>query len=262
MAWKAVARSAIGTSHQKQQVPCQDYGGYKLLNNVIIGAVADGAGSAKYANVGAKLAVETVITYLARLQARLQKRKPNCEALKQPISGEEANKRFVKIVKKVVATLQKQATSNSYAMKDLACTLLVFVATPYWIAAMQIGDGFIVVHSQGGDYQMLFLPHKGEFINQTTFVTSKNALREMQVVVLHRKQEFICAATDGLERVAIDMSNWTAFPPFFKPLLEYLEETSEPEQEDVYITSFLNSARLNERTDDDKTLLLCLFNHQ
>lgn len=49
MAWKAVARSTVGTSHLKQQMPCQDYGDYKVLNKVIIGAVADGAGSAKYA---------------------------------------------------------------------------------------------------------------------------------------------------------------------------------------------------------------------
>ena len=47
MQWRAIARSTVGTSHIKQQMPCQDYGGYKVLNNVIIGAVADGAGSAK-----------------------------------------------------------------------------------------------------------------------------------------------------------------------------------------------------------------------
>ena len=61
MNWKAIARSAIGTSHIKQQMPCQDYGDYKIINNAIIGVVADGAGSAKYSDVGAKLAVDTVL---------------------------------------------------------------------------------------------------------------------------------------------------------------------------------------------------------
>ena len=61
MTWKAIARSAIGTSHQKQRLPCQDYGDYKILNQTLVGAVADGAGSAKYADIGAKLAVETVL---------------------------------------------------------------------------------------------------------------------------------------------------------------------------------------------------------
>ena len=61
MNWKAIARSAIGTSHIKQQMPCQDYGDYKIIDDAIIGVVADGAGSAKYSDVGAKLAVDTVL---------------------------------------------------------------------------------------------------------------------------------------------------------------------------------------------------------
>ena len=46
MGWKAIARSAVGTSHQKQKIPipCQDCGNYRIFKDVIVGAVADGAG--------------------------------------------------------------------------------------------------------------------------------------------------------------------------------------------------------------------------
>lgn len=37
MNWKAVARSAIGTSHQKQGIDCQDYGAYRIFDDVIVG---------------------------------------------------------------------------------------------------------------------------------------------------------------------------------------------------------------------------------
>ena len=47
----------------------------------------------------------------------------------------------------------------------------------------------------------------------------------MRVRVLPGQQKFICASTDGLERVAIRMSDWTPFPPFFQPLEEYMVET-------------------------------------
>ena len=124
---------------------------------------------------------------------------------------------------------------------------------------MQIGDGFIVARLREGEDQLLFTPDKGEFINETTFVTSANAINEMRVRVLPGQQKFICASTDGLERVAIRMSDWTPFPPFFQPLEEYMVETSHPEQEDEYIKNFLDSERLNAKTDDDKTLLLCLY---
>lgn len=256
MAWKAVVRSSVGTRHQKKQQPCQDYGNYCILNhNVIVGAVADGAGSAKYADVGAKLAVEAVITIVREIATSPQPK----ENLSHPLNEQEARKLFSKIVAEVVATLEEKAIQESYAIADLACTLLVVVATPHWLAAMQIGDGFIVVGLQGEAYQLLFQPDKGEFVNQTTFVTSPHALDEMQVDVLLGQHKFICAATDGLERVAIRMNDWTPFLPFFKPLEEYLWETHHPEQDDEYIKSFLNSERLNARTDDDKTLLLCLY---
>jgi len=124
---------------------------------------------------------------------------------------------------------------------------------------MQIGDGCIAVRCQKEEPQLLFQPDKGEYINETTFVTSAKAVDAMRVCVRSHKPEFICAATDGLERVAIRMSDSTLFAPFFQPLEEYLRETSNPEQEDEYLISFLDSDRLNARTDDDKTLLLCCY---
>jgi serine/threonine protein phosphatase PrpC len=272
--WRAIVRSAIGTGHQQEQHPCQDYGGNRILNDVIVGAVADGAGSAAYSDIGAKLAVETTLSYLATSEAWLQKRNYSWHSLSQPPSEEQVKRLFTKSVGKVRSTLQKQATESGYSMDDLACTLLAFLATPQWIAAMQIGDGFIVVRrsmswrqavlandfiTQGEDYQLLLQPSKGEFANQTTFVTSLDALEEIQVRVLSGHQTFICVATDGLENVAIRLKDWTPFSPFFKPLEEYMQETAHPEQNDDYLVSFLTSERLNERTDDDKTLLLCLY---
>lgn len=255
MDWKAIARSETGTSHKKQQLPCQDYGQFIICHNVILGAVADGAGSAKYSDVGAKLTVETALNELLQLGEYTL----HLHCAPQPLPDEQARTIFANTLKEVVKALQEQAASSDYSVNDLACTLLVFLATPNWVAAMQIGDGFIVVRLREGENQLLFTPDKGEFINETTFVTSANALNEMRVRVLPGQQKFICASTDGLERVAIRMSDWTPFPPFFQPLEEYMVETSHPEQEDEYIRNFLDSERLNAKTDDDKTLLLCFY---
>lgn len=259
MGWKAIARSTVGTSHLKQQLPCQDYGSCKILNNIIIGAVADGAGSAKYADIGAKIAVERVLKYLDGVEKWLQKHKNVGQINPQPLPQLEARRLFTQTVNKVVAAMEAQAQRGGYSIEDLACTLLVVIATPTWVAAMQIGDGFIVVRPQQEQPQLLFPPDKGEYVNETTFVTSANALDGMKVEVREGKQEFICVSTDGLERVAIRMSDNTPFTPFFQPLEEYLQETSHPEQSDEYLMSFLDSDRLNARTDDDKTLLLCCY---
>ena len=298
MVWKGVSRHAIGTSHKDQDMPCQDYGDYCILGDLIIGAVADGAGSAKYSDVGAKLAVKTTLKYLKygiiesprsrecdheKFDFILSDQKTNKllkltilppefvlklfkKTMTKTTAGlrkEKAIELFVNTVKEVNIALKNEANNNGYLINDLACTLLVFVATPHWIAAMQIGDGFIVVCPQDSeddsDYKIIFKPDKGEFVNETTFVTSTNALDEMQVEVLEGTQEFICASTDGLEKVAIRTNNWLPFPPFFKPLKEYMYETPNPKAEHKYLDEFLNSDQLNARTNDDKTLLLCLY---
>ncbi|MBN3951333.1 MAG: protein phosphatase 2C domain-containing protein [Nostoc sp. NMS7] len=263
MNWKAIGRSAIGTSHENQGIVCQDYGDYRIFQDVIIvGAVADGAGSAKHSDVGAKLAVETVLKCFSDINESPQKEEELEPGYSKGLSKEEAQKLFATIVKKAIAKLHEQAAKENYSVNDLACTLLVFLATPDWFAAMQIGDGFIGMRSQDSEYQLLFQTDKGEFANETTFITSANAVKEMQVKVISEKQEFICASTDGLEKVAIRLSDWEAFSPFFKPLEEFLHEPVNGEDEDKYLMQFLNSERLNSRTDDDKTLLLCLFDRE
>lgn len=260
--WRAVTRWATGTRHQQQGMPCQDYGGDRILNDILVGAVADGAGSAAHAEVGARVAVHAVLDFLTASEDWLLKHQKSWDSLPQDSIEALAQKFFGRTVEKVNATLQQQAHQGGYPVSELACTLLAVLATPHWIAAMQIGDGFIVVRLHEQEYKLLFHPDKGEYANQTTFVTSSDALQAMQTRVVVGQPQFICAATDGLEKVAIRRVDAMPFPPFFNPLEEYLWETSTPHHDDEYLVSFLESDRLNQRTDDDKTLLLCLYTHK
>jgi len=259
MKWKTIVRCEVGTSHQKRQMPCQDYGHYVLIEdlNAVVGAVADGSGSAKYSEVGSKLAVDTVLSHLKEYLEWLNKEKID---LRQPISEAKAREVFGLTLARVVNVLKTKASASLFPLKELACTLLAFVATPDWIAAMQIGDGFIVVRClEDSSYRLLFTPIKGEYASQTTFVTSSNALSEMKVTVLSGNKKFICASTDGLERVALNICDWIPGEIFFQPLEQYMQMSNDPEKEDKYIVNFLQSERLNTRTEDDKTLLLCMY---
>ncbi|MBE9140590.1 protein phosphatase 2C domain-containing protein [Nodosilinea sp. LEGE 07088] len=276
MGWRAIARSAIGTRHQEQQQPCQDYGAVVVAapraerdrHGVIVGAVADGAGSARHSDIGAKLAVATTLRYLAGSEAWLQKRQRSWQRWPQAPSAELMRRVFTKAVVRSQTQIAQRANAQGWEPDDLACTLLAFLATPDWLAAMQIGDGFMVMSygqpevsgvPANADYQLLFRPDRGEFANQTTFITAANALATMQVAVVGQPPRFIAAATDGLERVALRLKDWAPFAPFFSPLEEYLWETPHPEADDAYLISFLTSERLNQKTDDDKTLVLCRY---
>lgn len=259
MNWRTVTRCVPGSRHMNEGLSCQDYGGDRTLNQVLIGAVADGAGSAAHAEVGAQLATTIILDYLEASEKWLQKQQSSWLTLPNEHVKEVAQEFFTKAVKYILKKLDQQVQANRYEMQDVACTLIAFVATPHSIAAMQIGDGFIVVRLKDQNYTLMFQPDKGEYANQTTFLTSPNALSTMKTQVVFGSQSFICAATDGLESVAIRRSDWTPFSPFFNPLEEFMAETVNPDQNDGYLVDFLTSERLNQRTNDDKTILLCLY---
>lgn len=271
MGWKGITRSLCGTRHQQQGLPCQDFGAHWIGDEVVVGAIADGAGSAKYADVGAQLAVTTLVEYLKASNQWLYSHQSSWTTLPPAALAGTTRKCFTKGIKAVQTAIQQQAQHHGGAMDDFACTLLAFLATPQWIAACQIGDGFIVVRSadapanveasgsNDSPYTLLFKSDKGEYANQTTFVTSNTALNALQTQVFMSAPAFICASTDGLESVAIRQRDAFPFPPFFRPLDEFMDETPNPEQNDEYIMTFLQSDRLNQRTDDDKTLLMCQF---
>ena len=53
-----------GINHVKSNIPCQDYIFSKTFNNITVIALADGAGSYKQTEVGAKISTEFVANFI------------------------------------------------------------------------------------------------------------------------------------------------------------------------------------------------------
>ncbi len=62
--WRYIVRSAIGVAHQQLGLPCQDNAGCFVKENCLIGVVADGAGSAKFAEIGSQSLVKTTLEFI------------------------------------------------------------------------------------------------------------------------------------------------------------------------------------------------------
>ncbi len=248
MPWKTVAESSIGSAHIKKSLPCQDFGEIRHISKgLIIGACSDGAGSAAHSEIGAQQAVDAALRSLERQGFSLLK------------DEESARKCFTAVVAEVRENLLAAAQLHDVDVKQLNCTLLCFVATPKRLVAAQIGDGFLVIHKPAGDYELLFQPDRGEFANQTVFVTSSRALKALQVGLYVGDLDFVAAGSDGLLNVAVKYKDWTPHGPFFDPFYTYMTEIPPQEELNTEIKSFLDSDRLNKRTDDDKTLMLCYY---
>lgn len=256
MSWKIVSCSEQGPSHKEFKVSCQDYVNcyYEKNKDLVIGAVSDGSSSAKHSYFGAKLAVNLSIEYI----------KKNWN---QSLNNEEKTKElFEKVFEVVLDFLNATAEKNSCSLKDFDCTLLVFIITSNSFAALQIGDGLIVIKTRTEDnqnnYQLLFMPHKGEFSNQTTFVTSTNAKNKMMVHFKSVLVDFICVGTDGIERLCLNQKpnqKWEAHKDFFYPLHQGLLNAKYQSLFEKEIVNLLNSEEAKQESRDDKTILLCVY---
>lgn len=153
----------------------------------------------------------------------------------------------------------REAKAANRTVKDYACTLLAVIAGSDATVFCQIGDGAIVVSTgdDRSDYQVIFWPQQGEYASTTNFLTDTGAADYLDFQTMGAVRD-VAIFTDGLERLSLVHHTKSAFPPFFQPLFDALRGAT-PFDTDIVSQSleqFLCSARVNERTDDDKTLIL------
>jgi hypothetical protein len=211
---------------------------------VLVAACADGAGSAEFSDVGARLAVETFIetarTALAESAA--------AEAAIEP----ERLRAWTRLVRR---RLELEADSRSIAVRQLACTLLTAVVGTRSAAFSQIGDGLVVLDGNDG-YEFVFWPDSGEYANMTRFLTDLDYEQHLRFDVCERPVQDVAILTDGLQMLALSKAEGKVHAPFFKPMFDSLRATPSGDLLRESLVAFLDSNRVNQRTDDDKTLLL------
>jgi hypothetical protein len=209
-------------------------------------AVADGAGSAALGDMGARIAVQTAIDMLCR-----QQNTPSW-----PTSDEAWQILLTNALQAAQSAIETEAQTRAVQTRDLATTLILVVATPNLVATLQVGDGAAVISDDTGKLVVTALPHSGEYINETTFITSPEALQTAQVGVWHSTPQYIAAFSDGLQMMALKLPAWLPHEPFFMPLFHFTASMTDVTDAQHQLTEFLRSPRLRERTDDDLTLLL------
>jgi len=61
---RVIATKVTGGLHRSKLTPCQDFYHYACSGNKLVAVVSDGAGSAKYGKIGAKIVCETLVDLL------------------------------------------------------------------------------------------------------------------------------------------------------------------------------------------------------
>lgn len=252
MPWKYAAASVRGTGHVRTGTRLQDakrcfeISSRQGLVSLIV-VISDGAGSANFGGEGASIVCRTLATSAA---VTLR------EAAELP-----SDQIVWSWVDEIRDRIHLAASKRNQTPRDFAATMILLLATPEGILTAHIGDGAAVGRNRASrGWHVLSSPVHGEYASTTYFVTDDPAPK-LRITRYQDDFDAICVFSDGIENLVLDHVSGEASPAFFVPIAKPLDGASESGKNYALskgLASFLDSDRLNERTDDDKTLIIAV----
>ncbi len=198
------------------------------LNGLLIGSVADGAGSAPQAGAGARVAAERAVAGAAsRIDALTDQPDDSWRDLIADVFGG------------VRIALEEAAAGAGRPVRDFDTTLLLFIAT---------ADRVVVGQDREGTFHACTWPHTGEYVNETVFLTSEAWWDGLQTTVRRGPISGVAAFSDGLERLCLNLQDGAPHLPFFSAVFRRLRATSGPDQPRALLEGLLRSDQVRSRT--------------
>ena len=246
--WSWAAASCRGTAHERCGEPRQD--AFRIAapagdRDFLAVVACDGAGSASHGGAGAAIAAWTLAscarTWLSAL-ARLP--------------GEDAAACWMLLARERIAFA---ATRRALDPRDFATTAVVAISDGASTLTAHVGDGAVAARiASSGDWTALSWPEQGEYASTTRFLTDEASL-SLRAARHEEPIDRLALMTDGLERLALDFRACVPHAAFLEPMAAPLATRGiggHDRQLSRALASYLAGERVNERTDDDKTLVL------
>lgn len=255
--WRYAASSVIGTSHLRSGTECQDFHAATLVPassgaEVVIAAAADGAGSAKRSLNGARQACHTFFECAQLAVAQLG------QALDFLHDGFA-----IDTLEDVRTRIAELAHESDEPLSAYACTMLGAIVADDAAFFLQIGDGAIVYRMRDAEtaaWRLALSPQRGEFANETIFVTRGDAVQRISVARIAGQVAEFALMTDGVEHLAVKLTTGEPHARFFEHVFAGLRAApgvGTTAAHEAWLDAFLASPQVCARTDDDKTMVLC-----
>ena len=244
------AAQATGNAHIAEALPLQDAKALRLIEGAdghtwVAAAVADGAGYAPLADLGARAASAAFVSAVSSAVKVLPK--PD----------------LVRIAFNAVATarivLNRLAKARKVPVGDLATTLLGCITRGEETIVVQIGDGAIIV---GPPWRVALHPQRGEYANTTMFLTEPDWREHIEIGVITEAVGTVVLVTDGIEELVVSPARLEPHSAFFEYLSEGLRtslaevrERREASGVSAWLRGFLESPAVRSRTDDDTSII-------
>ncbi len=240
--WTVTAASQAGTSHLRHGEPCADRFAMRAEAGVLVMAVADGAGSARFGADGAEQAAGRAVELACRALADA----PPDETLLRAV--------FQATLDELLAWIGDRRPA------DFNATLLLAVMTDATLAIGNIGDGWAVVRNRDGGLSALAVPDRGEYVNETFFLTTAGSVEQaVCAVVPSADLDAVALMTDGAAWFSIDLDARVPSAALFGKLFAFAADPSQPAAgKSEELARFLGSELVTRKTDDDTTLMLAV----
>ena len=242
--WRSIGARAAGSAHAETGTPCQDAYAYAALTADLVAiAVADGAGSARFADEGAARSVDRAIRYLRNVTDLLDD---------DPFVWSAAVRAAFDAARGAVVDASR---ARGLDARHFATTLQIVLLGRDAYCYGRIGDGCGVGLHEGSLIPLAPAPDN-VFANETTFLTSAGA--EPAVYFGERLSD--CAVfTDGLQHLAMQLAHWRPHGPFFGPLFDYVRTSADASGAEASLDAYLRTDVFDQRTDDDRTLVISVW---
>jgi len=176
---KVFSHSVAGPYHVREGLPNQDYMGYREVGGVTFLALADGAGSLRNSDIGAKDAVHVALDVMEHFYG--------------VVDDEELTAYAIDQARRIALTREDHRSYGS--------TLTVAYITDDGHAYVSaLGDSFVVLRKSDNSYVLERGDTVGEYANITTLLTSPEISFNSSA---HEGVTGIALSSDGLEQVAI-----------------------------------------------------------
>lgn len=257
--WRWAAVSVRGSGHERVGLPCQDASSAQVMETergpVLLAVAADGAGSAPFADVGARRVCEGFLTWMGR---RLAEGADAFDALLDSARTAWT----ADLLTELRQGIAEEAERSNEPLSAYAATLLGCAIGMAGAVFVQVGDGAVVFRdAPDGTWALACPPWRGEYANTTVFVTSNRAHEALSLRAVPGCLREVVLMTDGVEFLAIRQADAKPHLPFFDFITGpfRVAEAAWSEQEArEFLERFLASEAVCTRTDDDKTLIVAI----
>lgn len=265
--WQGYMGSSIGKAHIDSHLPNQDSAFYQQHGDYTVAVVCDGAGSARYSEIGSNFFANQIGNWLMSVA--------NTVDLNTDVAskGSASYRLITDSLSTIRAKLETHLTPDA-TLRDYHATVtaILLLASINKALVIQVGDSPVMTtkfatNAQQIDYftqlRIFEDDSKNEYVNETHFITQDNWQDFLRVEWLDTTDiDLIALMSDGCADLVLQGASQTTqvYRPFFGNLIFNLCQNLTDEQGNAIVEQAIANPATYRLTGDDKSLIVLLKN--